>query len=185
MELGGGPHPGRRSKPHRPGGPDPRLGENLHTATSVTFGGVGAATSVITVSNNVLTVVAPEHPPLPPGICTDTVDVQVTTAGGTSPLSDSRGQYTFCAAPVVTDMRPSSASVTSEFTLGGTCLQGATRVTFAPTAGGPATQADYHALSSSSLLVIVPPHLSEGTYDVQVTGPGGRSPLGPRTVFTV
>ncbi|MFJ8792880.1 hypothetical protein [Streptomyces sp. NPDC102462] len=58
-------------------------------------------------------------------------------------------------------------------------------MTFTPTAGGHLVQADYVVLSPSQISAIVPPHLSQNTYDVQVTTPGGQSPVAPEAVFTV
>ncbi|MEV8064335.1 IPT/TIG domain-containing protein [Streptomyces antimycoticus] len=161
------------------------FGENLITTTSVAFGDAGVATDVVIASNTTLTVVTPEHAPLEPGTCTDTVDVVVTTAGGTSFSTGAGSQYTYYDAPVVTGMRPSSASVGSTFTLSGSCLLGATRVTFTPTAGGQLVQADYVVLSPAQISAIVPPHLSQNTYNVRVTTPGGPSPIAPEAVFTV
>jgi hypothetical protein len=161
------------------------FGQNLTTTRSVTFGDVGDATDIIIQSDTVLVAVAPEHAPFEPGVCTDTVDVVVTTAGGTSVPNGADGQYTYYGAPAVTNMRPSSASVGSTFTITGTCLTGATAVTFTPTAGGPTVQADYVARSPAQISAIVPPHLSQNTYDVRVTTPGGQSLITPAGVFTV
>jgi len=71
------------------------FGENLITTTSVAFGDAGVATDVVIASNNTLTVVTPEHAPLEPGTCTDTEDVVVTTAGGTSFSTGAGSQYTY------------------------------------------------------------------------------------------
>lgn len=161
------------------------FGQNLTTTTSVTFGDVGDATEIIIQSDTALVAVAPEHVLFEPGICTDTVDVVVTTAGGTSFPVGAGGQYTYYGAPAVTNMRPSSASVGSTLTITGTCLAGATRVTFTPTAGGSTIQADYVANSPTRISAIVPPRLSENTYGVQVTTPGGQSLITPAGVFTV
>ena len=77
-------------------------GTGLTAATSVDFGMTGAASFVVNSDYSITAVSLPE--------AAGTVDLTVTTAGGTS-LTSAGDQFTFVAAPVITGVNPNSGSV--------------------------------------------------------------------------
>ncbi|WP_206669915.1 IPT/TIG domain-containing protein, partial [Paenibacillus luteus] len=77
-------------------------GTNLSGATAVTFGAT-AATGFTVNSATQITATAPAG--------SGTVDVRVTTAGGTSATS-AADQYTFIAAPTITSISPTAGPTT-------------------------------------------------------------------------
>jgi large repetitive protein len=126
---------------------------------SVQFGTV-AATGFTVVNAGLIVATAP------PG--TGSVDVTVTTPGGTSPPG-SADQYTYEPPPVVTGVQPPSGPDIggTSVDVTGTALHNATAVAFG---GSPAV---FSVLSGTDLRVTVPP--GTGTVDVTVTTPGGTS----------
>ncbi|MFJ3233671.1 IPT/TIG domain-containing protein [Streptomyces sp. NPDC086787] len=161
-------------------------GNNLLTTTEVDFGDVGPATNLTVVSSSSLTVVAPAHPPFTPGVCTDTVDVIVTTAGGISGSpGPSSSQYTYYNAPTITALSPSSATPGSDVTVFGTCLMDIIAVTLTPVGGGQTYQSTFVSISPSQIDTVLPLTLPRGTYAIQITTPGGQSPITPAGQFTV
>ncbi len=136
-------------------------GTNLTGATSVTVGGT-AAVGVVVNSATSLTVTTPAH-------AAGSVDVVVTTVGGTATLVDA---YTYVAAPTLTNVllkgaRPTGGTVTY---LVGTNFTGDTSVTI----GGAA--ATVEAQTSTSLTVRVPA-AAAGVVDVSVSTAGGTATL--------
>jgi hypothetical protein len=129
----------------------------LTGATAVTFGGT-PATSFTVDSATQITAVAPAG--------TGTVQVTVTTAGGTS----NGVAYTYVAVPTLTTLVPSSGPVAGGTTvvLTGTGLTGATAVTFG---GTPATS---FTVNSDTQITAVAP-AGSGTVQVTVTTAGGVS----------
>ncbi len=147
-------------------------GSNLSGATAVSFGGV-AATSFTVNGSGMILAVAPAH-------AAGVVDVQVTTSGGTSAVSQS-DQFTFQSpAPVVSSLSASTGSTDggTSVTIFGSNLSGATGVSF----GGVAA-ASFTIGGSGSIVAIAPAHTA-GQVDVTVTTPGGTSAVSPSDQFT-
>ncbi|MEV0363741.1 beta strand repeat-containing protein [Nocardia fusca] len=132
-------------------------GTGLSTASAVNFGGT-PATSFTVNSATQITAVAPAG--------TGTVQVTVTTAGGTT----NGLAYTYVAVPTLTTLVPSSGPATGGTTvvLTGTGLTGATAVTFG---GTPATS---FTVNSATQITAVAP-AGSGTVQVTVTTVGGTS----------
>jgi len=116
----------------------------------------------------------------PPAEAAGTVDVTVTTAGGTSDVT-AADQYTYVTppAPVVTGLGPTStATAGSQVTIIGTDLAGATQVLFGGTPAG-----HFRNISATAINATIP-SLAPGTVDVTVTTPGGTSAISPADQFT-
>ncbi|MFD3488149.1 IPT/TIG domain-containing protein [Streptomyces sp. NPDC058665] len=139
-------------------------GSGLATATSVAFG-PNAATPTV-VSDSQLTVTSPA---LSFVNCTETVDVVITTAGGTSCAECGCCRFTYFNAPTVTSITPDSGSGCTTITLTGTCLLNVSEVTFS------GTPAAFTSISSTVLTATVPSGLAPGTYAVVVVTPGGST----------
>jgi hypothetical protein len=139
-------------------------------ATTVKFG--NTAISPVTVNSpNLITVTAP------PG--TGTVDITVTTPGGTSVINPA-DQYTYAAVPVVNSVSPNSGvpGGGTVVTITGTGFTGATAVMFGTSS---ATSVAVNA-SGTSITATSPP--GTGTVDITVTTPGGTSGTGSSDKFT-
>jgi hypothetical protein len=136
-------------------------GTNFTGATAVTFGGK-PATAVVVVNATTITALTPANNP-------GTVDVTVTTPGGTSaPLPNA---YTYLTvAPTVTAVNPNTGSTTgnSAVTITGTDFTGATAVTFDGIAVGSFT-----VLSATTIVTTTPAHPAAGAVNVVVTTPSG------------
>ncbi len=145
-------------------------GTNLSGATAVTFGAT-AATGFTVNSATQITATAPAG--------TGTVDVRITTVGGTSATS-AADQFTYVPAPTVTSVSPASGSSIggTTVTLTGTNFTGATAVTF----GG--TAATGFTVNSATQITATAPAGSAGTVDVRVTTTGGTSATGAAGQFT-
>uniref|UniRef100_UPI000593C224 IPT/TIG domain-containing protein n=1 Tax=Nocardia exalbida TaxID=290231 RepID=UPI000593C224 len=115
-------------------------GTGLATTSAVTFGGT-PATSFTVNSNTQVTAVAPAG--------TGTVQVTVTTAGGTS----NGVSYTYVAVPTLSSVVPNSGPAAGGTTvvLTGTGFTGATAVTFG---GTPATS--FTVNSSTQITAVAP-----------------------------
>jgi hypothetical protein len=146
-------------------------GTNLFAATAVDFG--TSAATVTSCSPTSCSVTSPAH-------AAGTVDVTVTTAGGTSATS-SADQFTYSLPPppTVTAVSPKSGFTTggTAVTVTGTNLFGATAVDFGTS---PAT---IGSCSATSCSVTSPAHAA-GTVDVTVTTPGGTSATGSADQFS-
>jgi hypothetical protein len=146
-------------------------GTALTGATAVDFGTV-PATNVSVVNATTVTVVSPAG--------TGTVDVTVTTPGGTSATS-SADQYTFTAAvaPTVTGISPTSGSTVGGtlVTITGTSFTGATAVDFGTT---PAT--NVIVVNDSTLTADSP--AGTGAVHVTVTTPAGTSATSSADQYT-
>jgi len=147
-------------------------GTNLLGATAVTFGAT-AATGYTVKSATEITATAPT------GMGTGTVDVLVTTTGGTSATS-AADQFTYVGAPTVTSISPTSGPATggTSVTITGTNLLGATAVTFG------ATAATGYTVNSATQITATAPAGSLGTVAVGVTTPGGTSAPSAAAQFT-
>ena len=133
----------------------------LSGASAVQFGGVDA-TSYTVNSATQITATAPAG--------TGTVDVRVTTPGGTS-ANTAADNYIYVPAPTVTALSPSAgpnAGATS-VTITGTNFTGATQVQFG------ATNATGYTVDSATQITATAP-AGTGTVDVRVTTIGGTSP---------
>ena len=133
-------------------------GTGFTGATGVSFG--GKAASFVVKSSNQISATAP------PGAA-GTVDIAVTTAGGTSATS-TNDQYTYVTPPAVTLVSPSSgpAAGSTSVTITGTNFTGATAVSFGGTAASK-----YTVTSATSITATSP--AGSGAVDVTVTIPGG------------
>ncbi|MDH2406385.1 IPT/TIG domain-containing protein, partial [Bradyrhizobium sp. SSUT18] len=141
-------------------------------ATTVNFGGT-PGTGVNVTSATSLTVTSP------PGAA-GTVDVTVTTAGGTSATSAS-DKFTYLAAPTVTSVAPTTGPTagSTTVTIGGTgFVIGATTVNFGGTPGTGVS-----VTSATSITVTSPPGAA-GTVNVTVTTSGGTSATSAADQFT-
>ncbi|MFD9540687.1 IPT/TIG domain-containing protein [Streptomyces sp. NPDC060022] len=135
-------------------------GYGFSTATSVSFGSNSATPTV--VSDGQLSVVVPA------GSSSGSVDVTVTTTGGTTaPLT-----YAYVDAPTLASLTPASGSTSggTSVTVNGTGLASTTGVTF----GG--ITASFGVLNSSMLVAVTPPGTA-GSVDVVVTTEGGSANL--------
>jgi hypothetical protein len=147
-------------------------GTNFATANGVSFGGV-AATSITLNSATSITAVTPTQ-------SAATVDVQVTTAYGTSAIV-AADHYTYTGtAPTVSGVSPSSGPATGGYTVvvTGSNLNGATAVKFGT------TSATIVSLDSAQQITVTAPALTAGTYDVTVTTPYGTSSTSSADQFT-
>ena len=138
-------------------------GTNFTGASAVDFGGT-SATGYTVVNATTITATAPAG--------TGTVNVRVTTVGGTS-ANTAADDYTYYAAPTITSISPMSGpapggtSVTITGT-GFTGLSGASAVQF-----GGVNATGYSVVNSTTITATAPP--GTGTVDVRVTNPGGTS----------
>jgi alpha-tubulin suppressor-like RCC1 family protein len=137
------------------------IGTNLAAARAVSFGLTGA--TITSDSESAITVTAPA------GLM-GTVDVTVTTPGGTSAMSAS-DQYTYTLPPTVTKVKPTTGFTGggTAVTVTGTNLSGTSAVRF-----GGANASSFKVLSSTSLTAVSPAEAA-GPVDVTVTTAGGTS----------
>ena len=131
-------------------------------ATAVRFGTTPAARVTVNSATSI-TAVSPRAP-------AGTVDVTVTSAGGTS-ATNAADQFTFVAAPVVSGLTPKSGSILggTEVTITGLHLLDATAVRFGGTATG------FWVNDDTSITAYAPAGESTQKVDVTVTTTGGTS----------
>jgi hypothetical protein len=142
-------------------------------STSVNFGARHAATSITVNSPSSITT-------SPPAESTGTVDVTVTTPGGTS-FTSAADEFTYSAAPTVTAISPrggTAAGGTSVTITGTNFSAGATTVAFGT---GAATNV---TVSATSITATSPAATDAGPIDITVTTPGGTSTTSPADMFT-
>ena len=143
-------------------------GTDLSGATEVDFG-ANPATEVVV--ENATTVKAKA----PAGVPVTTVDVTVSTPGGTSPTAGSANDYSYDPPPVptVTGLTPNHGAATGAniVTITGTDLSGATEVDFG---ANPATEVVVE--NATTVKAKAPAGVPVTTVDVTVTTPGGTSP---------
>jgi hypothetical protein len=147
-------------------------GTNLTGATAVKFG-ASNATSFTVNSASSITASAPAG-------SAGTVDITVTTPGGTSATGAS-DQFTYVTpAPTVTAVSPASGTTLggTSVTITGTNLTGATAVKFG------ASNAASFTVNSASSITASSPAGSAGAVDITVTTPGGTSATGASDQFT-
>ncbi len=146
-------------------------GTNLSGATAVTFGGT-AATGYTVNSATQITATAPAG-------SAGTVDIRVTTVGGTSATSAS-DQFTYSALPTVTSISPTAGPTGggTSVTITGTNFTGVTAVTFG------ATAATGFTFNSATSITATAPAGSAGTVDIRVTTPAGSSATSAADQYT-
>ncbi|MEH3053791.1 MAG: IPT/TIG domain-containing protein, partial [Patulibacter minatonensis] len=135
-------------------------GTNLTGASAVKFGGTDA-TSYTVVNSTTITATAPAG--------TGTVDVRVTTVGGTS-ANTSADDFTNVPAPTVTALSPSSGPQASgqAVVITGTNFTNASAVAFGGTGA-----VSFTVVNATTINATAP--AGTGTVDVRVTTPGGQS----------
>jgi hypothetical protein len=149
-------------------------GSCLGGATHVMFGSVAATNFTVHYPGNIVA-----SPPQQPA---GTVDVRVTTPGGTSAINKPADQYTYYL-PKITLVAPNHGPVTGGSTvlIRGSMFSG----TPAPTVsfGTGNFSSSVVVASDTTMHVLVPPHTS-GTVDVQVTSFTGSSLPSPADHYT-
>lgn len=137
--------------------------------TAVRFGAT-AATGFTVNGATQITAIAPAG--------TGTIDVRVTTAGGTSATSVA-DQFTYIDTPTVSSLSPSvgHASGGSTVVITGSGFSGATAVTFG------ATAATGFTVNSATQITATSP-AGTGTVDIRVTTAGGTSATTAADQFT-
>ena len=156
---------------HTAGGtPVTITGTHFVSGATVAFG-ANPATNVTVVSSGSITSTAPAG-------SAGTVDVTVTTAGGTS-ATGTADHYTYAAPPTVTAVSPTAGPLGAgtHVTITGTNLSGATAVTFGT--ANAAITAD-----AATQITVTAPAGTAGTVDVTVTTPGGISATGTADHYT-
>ncbi len=108
-----------------------------------------------------------------------TVDVTVTSPGGTSATS-AADRYTYVATPAVTNVAPKRGPLAggTSVVITGTGFSTATAVKF------DATNATSFTVNSATQITAVAPAGSAGTVDITVTTPGGTSATTSADRFT-
>ena len=140
-------------------------GQYFLPSTTVTVGGVAAA-SVTYTSDTSITAVTPAT--VTPG----TVDVRVTTSGGTS-VNTSADDYTYTApVPTVTSVTPTSGT-----TMGGTpvTITGTGFITGTTVKFGTLDATSVTLNSATSITAVSPETIVAGKVDITVTTTGGTS----------
>jgi CSLREA domain-containing protein len=149
-------------------------GTNFTGATAVSFG-TTAATSFAVNGDTSITAVAPAG-------SAGTVDITVTSVGGTSAAS-SADQFTYAAVPTITQISPASGLVSggTPVTVTGTnFIGGQTSVAF----GASTIAASSVTVNSATSLTVTSPAQAAGTIDITVTTPGGTSATSSADQFT-
>jgi hypothetical protein len=145
-------------------------GTGFTGATSVKFGATNAASFTVDTPTQI-TATSPAH-------AAGTVDIAVTTTGGTS-VTSANDEFTFVDAPTVDSVNPTSGPTTggTSVTITGTNFTAATSVDFG---GTPAT----FTVDNATQITATSPAHAAGTVDVTVTSPGGTSATSANDEFT-
>jgi hypothetical protein len=150
------------------------IGSNFTSATAVTFGGIAATFDVL--SDEAILAISPL-------LAAATVDVRVTTAGGTSSIV-SADEFTYTnvttSAPAVTDVSPDTGATAGGMIviITGTNFAGATGVSFG------ATAATSFTIDSDTQITAVAPAGSAATVDIRVATNNGTSSIVSADEFT-
>ncbi len=146
-------------------------GAHLAEVSAVHFG-AAAATDVVEVSATKLTATSPAH-------AEGTVDVTVTTPGGTTATS-AADEFEYAPLPVVEGVAPAEGPIAggTSVTITGHDFGGASAVAF-----GGAAAASFTVSSGGEIVATAPAH-AEGRVDVSVTTPAGTSNVEPADGFT-
>src|SRR6516164_6782560 len=153
-----------------PGGTSVTItGTNFSDATAVRFGSNAAGSFTVDGATQITAT-------SPAGV--GTVDVTVTTEGGTSAIS-SGDRFTYGSAPTVTNVNPNTGPTSggASVTITGTNFSGATAVRFGSNAAGSFT------VDSATQITATSP-AGVGTVDVTVTTAGGTSAISSGDRFT-
>jgi hypothetical protein len=144
-------------------------GTNFTAPATVSFG-TAAATNVVMASPTTITATAPAG-------TAGTVDVTVTSPNGTSATSGA-DQFTYLAAPTVTNVSPGSGPTAgaTAVAITGTNFAGTPSVSFG------ATAATNVVLVNSTTITATAP-AGTGTVNVTVTAPGGTSAVSSADKF--
>jgi hypothetical protein len=148
-------------------------GSSFTGATNVYFGGIPAPSYVVNGATSITAT--------PPGNGAGTVNVTVTTPGGTSTMNLTGDLFTYEGPPAVTKVNPNSGTTAggTSVTITGTNLLGATNVNFG---GTPATS--YTVTSATSITATSPAVQSGSVIVVTVITPSGTSATVPADQFT-
>jgi uncharacterized repeat protein (TIGR01451 family) len=146
-------------------------GTALTGATGLTVGGA-VATNVTVVSDTSITATTPAG-------SAGTVDIRVTTAGGTSAVS-ANDRFTYIAPPTVGSVSPSSGPQAggTTVTITGTNLTGATSVNF-----GATSATGFTVNGATSITATAPAHAA-GQVDVTVTAGSVTSAISAADHYT-
>lgn len=146
-------------------------GTALGNATAVKFG-TTSATSFTVVSSTQITAISPARP-------AGTVDVSVTTPGGTSPAGQA-GAFSYLPRPRVTQLSPAAGPTAggTSVTISGTGFTDVSAVVF-----GTAPAASFTVVSGTEITAVSPVHAA-GLVHITVVTPGGTSPEGTGNKFT-
>ncbi len=140
-------------------------GSGLLSAAAPQFG-ANPATDFLVQNDTVVTATAPVG-------ALGTVDITITTAGGTTAIS-AADRYTYVVPPVptVTGVSPASGPSTGGTTvsLTGTGFSGATAIDF-----GGNNPAIFYTINSPTSITVTAPPGTLGVQDITVTTPGGTS----------
>jgi hypothetical protein len=133
---------------------------------TVKFGGTATANFNVTDANTII-VIAPAH-------TAGTVDIVVTTPGGTSPITvNDQFTYTGSSAPVVSSISPSSGATGTVITITGSGFTGVICPAGVTFGGVSATSCTVN--SDTSITATVPAGAPGGVSDVRVTNAIGTS----------
>lgn len=146
-------------------------GTALTSATAVTFGSTPAASFTVNGDTSITAV--------SPAASADTVDVAVTTAGGTSPAS-ANDQFTFIGVPTVSGISPDSGPVNggTTVTITGANFTDASAVNFGESPAGFTVNDD------TSITAVSPAAEAADTVHVRVASIGGTSASSAADKFT-
>jgi hypothetical protein len=148
-------------------------GTNFSYATAVDFGSNPATGVVVNSSGTEITVESPA------ASSAGTVNVTVTTPGGTSSVSPA-DQFTYVLAPTVTSISPTQGPLSggTTVTINGTGFTGSPNVYF-----GTVQASNVTVVSATKITCTDPPEAA-GTVNVTVTDPGGTSATSTNDQFT-
>ena len=157
-------------------------GTNLAGATEVDFGGDPA--TIVGETDGQIMVTSPSSPTDDLGM----FDVTVTTAGGTSAISEPADQFTYTHAPFITEV---TGAVTIDGDAAGLVTGGTTvsvvgndlaDVTAVNFGGTPAISFSYSA-SYRIITAVSPAATTPGSVDITLTNPSGTSDISPADEF--
>jgi hypothetical protein len=139
-------------------------GTNFVGVSAVTFG-TTAATSFVVNSATSITAIAPAG-------SVGTVDVTVTTPGGTTANNPPADSFTYVAAPAVTGLVPNTGPIAGGTSVGitGSSFVGVTAVLFGTTAA-----TSYTVDSPTHITAVAPAGTTPGVVDVSVANSLGTS----------
>jgi hypothetical protein len=142
-------------------------GSGFTGATAVQFGGLPAASFVV-ASDTAIQAVSPAGQ--------GTVDITVTSPGGTSAVSPA-DKFTYVPPPVVTGVNPNFLNPGQSTTISGSGFSGASAVNF-----GTVPAASFAVVSDSQINAVIPQ--GSGSVNVTVTTSAGTSAISTADVFT-